>query len=464
MIRDAPTATGAAGATSAAPKAIGSTLAAPSGAVSAQPQLAAQVIGVFGFGTVGRGDLDPVKPEDVVVSFTDGQEVFVFVNFDGARPNQDRFVITLSAGATVYPPLQMLLIKERGFQSVSFGKLPQGSYKVELQRDGAPQFVPTAFTVTQPVAVGASGAPSAAPTAAPRPNATTALPGGGNLFLNVGMVNSNPVLGDFVTVKATVLVGTSAINARGVPGATLSAEWRFKNHTERVCGENDFTRLQSGSDGLMSCTRLLDLNEVVDFKVIVAVTVTYQGQSITSLTDFTPATKNNSGADPTLYHLSAQVSNARPTLGSTITLTAELDYINARVNPIPDVLISAEWRYRDHTEMCSGVSNTSGQIRCSQTIRPDEIVGYTVVIKLTATHNGVVYTATTEFTPVATAATSTPVPAAPTPTRPPGTATPVPTAPNKPTPPPATSTSAPLATNTPLAPATNTKVPPTATP
>ncbi len=124
------------------------------------------VIGVFGFGTVATGR-EQVAPEDVVAEFTAGQEVFVFVNFDGARPGVDSFELILTRDDVPQPAMPMPIGKPAGFISLSLGALPSGDYRAEVRRGGAAIFAPWSFRVS---------APTPPPTAVPRPPSNVPAP------------------------------------------------------------------------------------------------------------------------------------------------------------------------------------------------------------------------------------------------------------------------------------------------
>ncbi len=121
-------------------------------------------LGVFGVGTTDRGDLETLSPADAVDTFTTGQEVFAFINYDGARPGVDTFDITLIANDAAQSPQTVTLQKTGGFVFASLGKPGVGTYRIEVRHGGALLPNQSAFQVKAPV-------PTPVPVSAPRATA-----------------------------------------------------------------------------------------------------------------------------------------------------------------------------------------------------------------------------------------------------------------------------------------------------
>jgi hypothetical protein len=169
-----------------------STVTAVPPTATAMPPTATPVpsLGVFGVGTTDRGDLESLSPADAVDTFTVGQDVFAFVNYDGARPGVDTFDITLIANDAAQPPQTVTLQKTGGFAFVSLGKPGVGTYRIEVRHGGAllpnqPTFqvkspAPTPVPVSAPRATAAPVSqpqPAQQPAPAAQPKAPTCVPG-----------------------------------------------------------------------------------------------------------------------------------------------------------------------------------------------------------------------------------------------------------------------------------------------
>lgn len=142
----------------------------PTATVAPPAATPAPNLGVFGVGTTNRNDVETLSPADAVDTFTLGQEVFAFVNYDGARPGVDRFEITLIANDTAQPPQTVTLQKTGGFVFVSLGNPAVGSYRIEVRRDGALLPNQSTFQVKAPVPTPVPAVvPRAAPTTAAQP-------------------------------------------------------------------------------------------------------------------------------------------------------------------------------------------------------------------------------------------------------------------------------------------------------
>jgi serine/threonine protein kinase len=118
-------------------------------------------IAVFSAGTT-NAYLDTVNGDDVVTSFTAGQDVYGFVNFGGALVGKDALEATLVANGTPQPAQSFTLQKSDGFLVFPLGKLGVGDYRLEVRYNGK---------VAQAADFHVSAAPVVrAPTATPRPN------------------------------------------------------------------------------------------------------------------------------------------------------------------------------------------------------------------------------------------------------------------------------------------------------
>lgn len=120
--------------TIAAPVAATVPLTAPPTAIPAtatpQPKIA-----VYSVGTT-NANLETVNGEDVVTSFTAGQDVYGFANFGGAVVGTDVLEVTLVADGTPQPPQPFTLPKSDGFLVFPLGKLGAGDYRLEVRYNG----------------------------------------------------------------------------------------------------------------------------------------------------------------------------------------------------------------------------------------------------------------------------------------------------------------------------------------
>jgi hypothetical protein len=132
--------------------------------------------------------LETLAPADAVDTFTVGQNVFAFINYDGARPGVDTFDITLIANDAAQPAQTVSLQKTGGFAFVSLGQPAAGSYRVEVRHGGTllpnqPTFqvkapAPTPVPVSAPRATTAPvSQPAQQPATAAQPKAPTCVPG-----------------------------------------------------------------------------------------------------------------------------------------------------------------------------------------------------------------------------------------------------------------------------------------------
>lgn len=177
-----PTVTVAPAATQAQPiAATPAPTTAPTAAPTATP---APSLGVFGVGTTDRGDLETLTPADAASTFTVGQEVFVFVNYDGARPGVDRFDIAVIGSGAALPARNVTVQKPGGFVFVSLGKPAAGTYRIEVRHDGALLPNQATFEMKAPAPTAVPAVPRVIPTtggAAPppvsQPKSPTCVPG-----------------------------------------------------------------------------------------------------------------------------------------------------------------------------------------------------------------------------------------------------------------------------------------------
>jgi len=145
-----------------------------------------------------------------------------------------------------------------------------GQFGRRLLAGDAP--APAPAPVPPPSPVPPSPAPSPIPSPAPAPSP---VPEAG-YQLTATVSNPSPARGSTVTVTATL-----TNNGQGVAGATLDTVWSYKTTTASCAGG------PSGGDGRVSCGR--DIGGATSgYTVTIAVTVTYQGQTFTTRTGFTP--------------------------------------------------------------------------------------------------------------------------------------------------------------------------------
>ncbi|HEX5502062.1 MAG TPA: hypothetical protein VFW96_05535 [Thermomicrobiales bacterium] len=92
----------------------------------------------------------------------------------------------------------------------------------------------------------------------------------------VSVSNAHPVQNSSVTVTATLTK-----DGRGVSGATMTTTWHYKTTTNSCSGG------PSGADGVISCA--LPIGQATSgYAVEIDILVTYQGQTFTATTSFTP--------------------------------------------------------------------------------------------------------------------------------------------------------------------------------
>jgi hypothetical protein len=122
---------------------------------------------VYGLGTLKQGNLESVVADDVVEDFNAGDEIFVFVNFDGARPGVDSVELVVFLNDAPRMTVPVVLAKAGGFVSVSLGALEAGVYRLEVWREGGPIFE------SKPIRVAAVAPPPTAPPVTPVTPGTT---------------------------------------------------------------------------------------------------------------------------------------------------------------------------------------------------------------------------------------------------------------------------------------------------
>jgi len=130
-----------------------------------------------------------VAAADVVPAFSEGSDVFGFVNYGGAAPNTDMLEVTVEQNGTPGAPLPLTLPNPDGFVVFPLGPLPVGQYRLVVRFRGnvvrdwqfavnpAPTAVPTPVYVP-PTAVPVRVAPTPVyvPPAAPVSVPPTAAP------------------------------------------------------------------------------------------------------------------------------------------------------------------------------------------------------------------------------------------------------------------------------------------------
>lgn len=159
------------------------------------------------------------------------------------------------------PTYQVLLGLLGGEQFT--GKYPGG------QTGGTP--TPPAPPSPSPVPMPPSASPSPAPPV-PSPSPSPIA----NYQVSATVSNTSPTHNTRVTVT-----GRLTNNGQGVAGATMATTWHYKTTAPGCTGG------PSGADGTMSCTR--DISTAAKgYTVVIDVLITYQGQTFTTSTSFTP--------------------------------------------------------------------------------------------------------------------------------------------------------------------------------
>ena len=96
--------------------------------------------------------LAAIAPEDSVVQFVAGQEVFGWINYGGAVVGRDTLDVTVLTGRATVATRQVDLMQPEGFAVFSFGPLPAGQYTLQVRYQGNVVREST-FTVTMGGAV-----------------------------------------------------------------------------------------------------------------------------------------------------------------------------------------------------------------------------------------------------------------------------------------------------------------------
>ncbi len=139
------------------------------------------------------------------------------------------------------------------------------------QTGGAPP--PPAPASPSPVPMPPSASPSPAP---PVPSPSPSPSPVANYQVSATVSDTSPTRNTRVTVT-----GRLTNNGQGVAGATMATTWHYKTTSPGCTGG------PSGADGTMSCTR--DISTASKgYTVVIDVQITYQGQTFTTSTSFTP--------------------------------------------------------------------------------------------------------------------------------------------------------------------------------
>jgi len=118
---------------------------------SPTPALVPSTLGIQSVGTTNQ-PLMAIAPEDSVVQFVAGQEVFGWINFGGAVVGQDTLNATVLAGSAAIVTRQVDLMQPEGFAVFSLGPLPAGQYTLQVRYQGNVVREST-FTVAMSIAV-----------------------------------------------------------------------------------------------------------------------------------------------------------------------------------------------------------------------------------------------------------------------------------------------------------------------
>lgn len=140
---------------------------------TATPTPPPPTLAVFSAGTTGQQQ-DTVAAADVVPAFSEGSDVFGFVNYGGAVPNTDMLEVTVEQNGTPGAPLPLTLPNPDGFVVFPLGPLPVGQYRLVVRfrgnvvRDWQFAVNPAPTAVPTPVYVPPTAAPVyVPPTAVP---------------------------------------------------------------------------------------------------------------------------------------------------------------------------------------------------------------------------------------------------------------------------------------------------------
>jgi len=99
------------------------------------PAPAPLTLGIQSVGTTNQ-PLTAIAPQDSVVQFVAGQEVFGWINYGGAVVGQDTLDATVLAGRATVATRQVDLMQPEGFAVFSFGPLPAGQYTLQVRYQG----------------------------------------------------------------------------------------------------------------------------------------------------------------------------------------------------------------------------------------------------------------------------------------------------------------------------------------
>jgi hypothetical protein len=159
---------------------------------------------------------------------------------------------------------------------VLLGLLGAEQFKAKYPNGTPPSVSPPPATTT-PVATTPPATTTAPPTtSAPATvSASGCLPATSSDGVQACVSNASPTKNSNVTVYGRLVVGGKAIS-----GATMNTSWHYKTTTSSCSGT-------SGTDGVASCTR--DISRATSgYTVNIDVVFTYNGQSYSGSTSFTP--------------------------------------------------------------------------------------------------------------------------------------------------------------------------------
>jgi len=176
---------------------------------------------------------------------------------------------------------------ESSTNPVQLGLLGSEQYIAKYSRNPPPTVVDTStpqpvittppiiYTTVAPPATTAPPPPPATTTTAPPPATTTAPAPNGQVTVSASVSNSSPTQNSTVTVSGKFLVG-----GQPVAGVSMNATWNYKTTTSYCDGT-------TGSDGVASCSR--DIGRAAKgYTVSVNLSFSYNGQTYTASTSFTP--------------------------------------------------------------------------------------------------------------------------------------------------------------------------------
>jgi len=135
---------------------------------TATPAPPPPTLAVFSAGTTGQ-QRDTVAAGDVVPAFSEGNDVFGFVNYGGAAPDTDALEVTIEQNGTPGAPLPLTLTTPDGFVVFPLGPLPTGQYRLVVRFRGNVVREWQFAVNPPPTAVPVRAAPTPAPYVAPAP-------------------------------------------------------------------------------------------------------------------------------------------------------------------------------------------------------------------------------------------------------------------------------------------------------